>query len=565
MEATMGVALYARVSSQRQADELTIGSQVSALRQRIQQDGLKVEEDRCFLDEGYSGTTLLRPALERLRDLVHCGVIDRLYVHSPDRLARKYVYQMLLLEEFSRQSVEVIFLNHDPQDRSAEANLLLQVQGMIAEYERAKILERTRRGRRFAAQQGKLSVMGHAPYGYRYVPKQQGEGDARYEIVADDARIVREIFSWVGVEGLSLVGVVVRLAERGIPTVTGKRRWDPATVRGILLNPAYTGTAKYGKTRLVQRTEGRRPKRGDPPTPRQEKVTQATLPEEQESIPVPALVSGDLFAAVAERLEENRRRHREQKQGSEFLLGGLLVCQRCGSAYCGRRHRQGKRCYVYYRCIGTDKYRHAGEPICASRGVSGTALEAVVWSDVCSLLQDPGRLHRELERRLQRSSPEEADAPHRLESIAKLKRRLGRLVDAYENGWLEKDELQLRIGRVKERLAREQEAYAQSLRDATSEEELRLIVGQFETFAQQIASGLRHADTAAKRKLLRLLIKQIEIDDVDVRIVYKVQPHPFVLSPNRGILQDCLKCHSTAQGAGFLFIATTWVTVVEET
>ena len=160
------------------------------MRQRIQQDGLKVEEDRCFLDEGYSGTTLLRPALERLRDLAHCGVIDRLYVHSPDRLARKYVYQMLLLEEFSRHSVEVIFLNHDPQDRSAEANLLLQVQGMIAEYERAKILERTRRGRRFAAQQGKLSVMGHAPYGYRYVPKQQGEGDARYEIVADDARIV---------------------------------------------------------------------------------------------------------------------------------------------------------------------------------------------------------------------------------------------------------------------------------------------------------------------------------------------------------------------------------------
>jgi site-specific DNA recombinase len=339
-----------------------------------------------------------------------------------------------------------------------------------------------------------------------------------------------------------LVSVVVRLAERGIATVTGKRRWDPATVRGILLNPAYTGTAKYGKTRLVQRTEGRRPKRGDPPRPRQEKVTRATLPEEQESIPVPALVSGDLFAAVAQRLEENRRRHREQKQGSEFLLGGLLVCQRCGSAYCGRRHRQGKRCYVYYRCIGTDRYRHAGEPICANRGVSGTALEAVVWSDVCSLLQDPGRLHRELERRLQRSSPEEADAPHRLESIAKLKRRLGRLVDAYENGWLEKDEFQLRIGRVKERLAREQEAYAQSLKDATSEQELRLIVGQFETFAQQIASGLKHADTAAKRKLLRLLIKQIEIDDVDLRIVYKVQPHPFVLSPNRGILQDCLKC-----------------------
>src|SRR5438132_12747301 len=246
MDQTLSIALYARVSSQRQADELTICSQVAALRQRIEQDGLMLQEELCFLDEGYSGNTLLRPALERFRDLTHCGAVDQVYVHSPDRLARKYVYQMLLLEEFVREGVQVIFLNHNPQDRSAEGDLLLQMQGMIAEYERAKILERTRRGRRFAARQGKVSVLAHAPRGYRYVTKHAGDGVARFDVVLAEARVVREIFTWVGVEGLSLGEVVQRLSEQGIETPSGKPRWDRATIRRILVNPAYTGTARHG-------------------------------------------------------------------------------------------------------------------------------------------------------------------------------------------------------------------------------------------------------------------------------------------------------------------------------
>src|SRR6202035_2817996 len=110
------VALYARVSSQRQADEMTIESQVAALREHIADAGLSVAEELCFRDEGYSGSSLLRPALERLRDVIHSGGVDRLYVHSPDRLARKYVDQMVLLQEFARQGMEVFFLNNDPQD-----------------------------------------------------------------------------------------------------------------------------------------------------------------------------------------------------------------------------------------------------------------------------------------------------------------------------------------------------------------------------------------------------------------------------------------------------------------
>ena len=549
MDDTHIVALYARVSSERQADELTIQSQLPALKQRISDAQVTLDEELCFLDDGYSGDTLLRPALEQLRDVAYAGGIDRLYVHSPDRLARKYAYQVLLVEELNKHGVEVIFINHDLQNKTPEGNMLLQMQGVFAEYERAKIMERTRRGRRFAARQGRVSVLAHAPYGYRYISKHDGDGEARYDIVLEEARVLREMFTWVGVEGLSLGQVVRRLAERGVPTQSGKAHWDRATIRGILTNPAYAGTARYGKTRLLPRNTPLRPARGRPKVPRRAKVARPTSLDEQETIPVPALVSQDLFEAVSETFENNRRRYREQKQGAGFLLSGLLVCHCCDSAYCGRRQRRAANSqpYVYYRCIGTDKYRRGGESICDNKGVNGALLEEAVWTDVCSLLQDKERLRSELERRLQPSAEDAFDDSHWDRSIAQLKRRMARLIDAYENDWLDKADFEPRIRRVKERLAREKEARAQWDRETTSEEELRLLVGNFETFATHIREGLDQANMETKRKILRLMINRIEVDKTEVRIVYKVQSHPFVPSPvKQGILQDCLQCRATA-------------------
>ncbi len=540
------VALYARVSSQRQANDMTITSQLAALKERIAADGLRIGDDACFADDGYTGAMLVRPALERLRDLAWVGGVDRLYVHSPDRLARKYAYQVVLLDEFQKHCVEVVFLNHDPrQHASAEGDLLLQVQGIVSEYERAKILERTRRGKRFAARQGKVTALGCAPFGYRYVTKQHGGGEARWDLIPEEVHWIKEVFTWVAVEGLSIGEVGRRLQQREVRSPKGNARWDRSTIRGILLNPAYTGTAKYGKTRLFPRQPGRRPKRGDPEIPRQEKVARATSSDEQESIAVPAIISRDLFETVADQLEENRRRHREQTRGATHLLSGLLVCRQCGSAYCGRRqHRRGSDSkYVYYRCVGTDKYRFGGEAICTNKSLDASRIEASVWSDMCSLLEDPTRLQRELERRLERPSRAGPVTIHLQESITRLKRRTSRLIDAYEAGWMDKSDFESRIGRVKERLSREQESLARATSKSTTEDELRLTIGHFETFAAGIKESLTTADFATKRKLLRMLVKRIEVEESEVRIVYKVQPHPFVLSPaDRGtVLQDCLR------------------------
>ena len=159
-------AFYARVSSEQQAVAHTIESQISALTERARSDGAPVPPERQFVDDGISGATLARPALDRLRDLAGVGAIDRIYVHSPDRLARNYAYQVLLLDEWRRANVELVFLNR-PLGESPEDDLLLQMQGIIAEYERAKFMERSRRGKRHAAQGGSLNVMSRAPFGYQ--------------------------------------------------------------------------------------------------------------------------------------------------------------------------------------------------------------------------------------------------------------------------------------------------------------------------------------------------------------------------------------------------------------
>ena len=241
------VAIYARVSGEQQAKEDTISSQIEAVTRRVATDALECDPELRFVDDGYSGTVLARPGLERLRDQAAAGAIDRLDMLDPDRLSRKYAYQVLILEELARCDVEVVFLcnplGHDPAE-----NLLIQVQGMIAEYERAKIMERSRRGKQHAARRGSVNVLSGAPYGYRYISKRDGDGEARYQVVAEEARVVRRIFEWVGQERCSIGEVCRRLRREGVPTRTGKPAWDRSVVWATLKNPAYKGTAGFGKT-----------------------------------------------------------------------------------------------------------------------------------------------------------------------------------------------------------------------------------------------------------------------------------------------------------------------------
>ena len=354
------IAIYARVSSDQQVDEGTIDSQIAALRDRVEKNGQSLAEELVFIDEGYSGANLIRPGLEQLRDVAALNGLDRLYVHSPDRLARRYAYQVLLMDEFQQAGIEVVFLNRELSG-SPEDDLLLQVQGMIAEYERAKILERSRRGKRHAARSGDVAVLSGAPYGYHYVTKQEGGGQASYEVIPDEAKVVQQVFQWVGRERCSTREVCRRLHKAGIRTRSGKRTWDRTTVWGMLKNPAYKGTAAYGKTKQGPMKPRLHTQRNSQEHPKRPKSVTDLPPEKWLWIPVPPLVDEALFEAVQAQLRENRQRARQRKRGARYLLQGLLVCAQCHYAYYGKpvsnsSAKGKKRNYAYYRCIAVSEF-----------------------------------------------------------------------------------------------------------------------------------------------------------------------------------------------------------------
>jgi DNA invertase Pin-like site-specific DNA recombinase len=238
-------AIYARVSSARQKEEQTIGSQTAALTEAAERWGLDVPPEWVFEDEGYSGATLIRPALERLRDLAAQVPVDVVICYSPDRLARKYAYQALLIDEFHRVGSEVRFVKARKAE-TPEDELLLQFQGMIAEYERAQIVERTRRGKAYRARAGTINVLSGAPYGYLYL-RRSDTSEARYEIVDAEAAVVRELFRRYSEDHVSIGELARWLSSEGVATLKGSittpTRFDvprrPSEDDGVALSFLY--------------------------------------------------------------------------------------------------------------------------------------------------------------------------------------------------------------------------------------------------------------------------------------------------------------------------------------
>jgi site-specific DNA recombinase len=546
-------ALYARVSTNRQAQAQMVASQVAALRERAAADGLPIAAEQEYVDDGYTGASLVRPALERLRDTVALGGVEVLFVHSPDRLARAYVHQVILLEEFAHAGVRVVFLNQVRQ-QTPEDELLLQVQGVIAEYERAKITERARRGRRHAASLGSVSALACAPYGYRYHgPGPAGE-PARYDVVLEEARVVRQVFEWVGRERVSIGEVTRRLSANRVVSPSGRPWWNRSTLVLMLHNPAYQGQAAYGRTRSTpwHRTTLLRPQRGRSTHPHRPSTPQPVPAEDWIVVAVPSLVEPALFEAVQEQLQENRQRRRERLSGARHLLQGLLVCGSCGYALSGMATRYQTRAgpvhiYTYYRCPGMDPQRFGGERLCQTAPLSASALDTAVWTEVRTLLENPARLAQELQRRdaalRERVTPDERQAG--AVQRRKLEQGLARLIDSYAEGLLLKEEFEPRLARLRQRLAAlEEQARQEADQDATGQD-LRLLLGSLDEFASKVHTGLADADWQLQREIIRALVKHIEVTSQQITVVFRVGPQPTGPAPPGDPLRHCLGRHAT--------------------
>ena len=517
-------AIYARVSSDKQRREQTIQSQTTALHELAAERGLLVPEELIFEDEGVSGAVLRRPALERLRDVAVEGRFEVVLCHAPDRLARRYAYQVLLLEEFQRAGVEVIFAKEPERSGTPEDELLRQFQGMIAEYERAQIAERCRRGKLHRAKAGAVSVMARAPYGYRYV-KRSEHTDALFEIDEAEAPIVREIFRRYLEDDGSIAKIARWLSAQDVPTRTGKAGWNNATIWGMLRNPAYSGQAAYGKTHATSapvratrqaRLQGRRSTR----------VSREHVASEQwKPIPVPALVTVEQFELVQQQLERNQViSPRNTKRPS--LLQGILVCRHCGYAYyrCSTRSKNGIL-REYYRCSGTDGHRRPEGRVCDNRPVRLAEVDDLVWARVLRLLEDPTLIQTEIDRRLQtmRATHPAIGRRDALErELTRAQTALRRLLDGYQEQLITLEELRARTPELRKREAAVQaqlDALDAELNDA---ETFLKLTETLEGFRARLAANADSLTVQHRQQIIRLLVREVLIGEDDITIRHSI-------------------------------------------
>jgi site-specific DNA recombinase len=502
-------AIYARVSSDRQKENHTIASQTAALIEYAQTHEYSVPSEWIFQDEGYSGAVLVRPGLEALRDLAAEGQIAAALIYSPDRLSRKYAYQILLSEELSRCGVELVFLKA-PAGATPEDQLLVQFQGMIAEYERAQIAERCRRGKRHMAQQGGVNVLSGAPYGYRYVKKSDTSA-AFYEVMEAEAKVVRMVFEIYMQQRLSIKAIARLLNERQIATRTGKGRWERSTVWGMLRNPAYRGTACYGKTELRPRQRITRPLRQRKGLPSRDSAGHERPRAEWIEVPVPALVSEEIFALAQEQLEKNKR-HSPRRTVEPTLLQGMLVCEQCGYALYRSSTRTSKHMLHYYRCLGSDGYRRLRGPVCTNRPIRQDYLDQFVWSEIIRLLEDPELVQAEIDRR--RAVARNADPLRkRQEELrreqVRIEKNSERLVTAYQEGLVTLPQLRQRMPALQKQaqaVGSELQSLAMGAVDEAKYLQLAESLGGFRTKLRVRADTL---DIAVRQQILRLVVKEV--------------------------------------------------------
>jgi site-specific DNA recombinase len=524
-------AIYARVSSEQQREAHTIASQTAALIELARTLDIEVPTAWIFEDDGYSGATLERPGLERVRDLAAEGQIQTVLVYSPDRLSRKYAYQILLIEELARHGVETRFLNA-PQGVTAEDQLLVQFQGMIAEYERAQILERSRRGKRHRARAGEISVLSGAPYGYRYICKSD-DAPASYAVIDAEARVVRQVYEQYTVAGWSIGAITRWLNDQRVATRKPGARWERSMVWAMLRNPAYPGTACFGKTRVATRQRVTRPLRMRGGLAARDSANHERPREDWIEIPVPALLDEPTFARAQELLHDNKVRAR-RRTIAPSLVQGLVSCRRCGYALSRTSTRSSARLIHYYRCIGSDAWRHLGGPRCTSRPVRQDLLDDIVWTEVMRLLEDPTLIQQELDRRL--AMARAADPTKQRErtvqrDLVRVGRSIERILTAYQEDLLSLEQLRERMPplRHREQVLRTE---LQSIAEQTRERAVYLSLAEtLVRFLGRLRVAADTLDILERQRIVRLVVKEVLVADDTIVIRHSI---PVPTEPPNG-------------------------------
>jgi site-specific DNA recombinase len=498
----MNIAIYARVSSETQAKDGTIDSQIEALREFAKAQNLTIVQE-C-IDDGYSGTDLNRPGLDRLRDLAQDGLIEGVLVLSPDRLSRKQAHQIILLEEFKKRNIQVLFTNQKSGD-TPEDNLMIQIQGAVSEYERTKIADRTRRGTKHAVKNGQ--VMGNfAPYGYRFVPK-HGDAIAHWEFNSEEAEIVRMIFDLYVNKKMNGIDIARHLGENGISTRSGAKWWG-SVIYVILKNETYLGTAYMFKNKSVEPNKSPKVKKY---RRRKNTAKEARPREDWIGIPVTQIIERKLWEAAQRQIKQNAYSSRRNNNKHNYLLRGLVVCGLCGSVASGYVSNKN----TYYSCGAKRNKNIHTKPHDENVIVKHPDFDSRVWSGLVELLDDPENLKAQLEKRLGNhgnSIPVENDVfDNEEKALEKLTTQEKRILDAYREGVIGLDELK----EQKTKIAAKREAMearkkpVQSHLESPGQQEITLdMLGDV---SARFKRTMAKADFCTREKLINNLVNSITL------------------------------------------------------
>ncbi len=524
-------AVYARVSTLKQELEQTIESQLECLRAYVEKEGLQLEEKDIYVDDGYSGSKVERPGLDALRDAATMGEFQKVIMYSPDRLARRYAYQVIVIEELEKCGCKVLFLQR-PISNDPEEQLLLQMQGVIAEYERAKIMERTRRGRLFKARQGHFLMWSTPPYGYRYQPVSNGQPG--YAVIhEEEAELVKQIFHWYVTEGISTSKIAKRLNQMGVHPRKGGRGWAPSAIRLMLINETYIGKAYYNRTYRVKPKKPRNPLTYH----KYENTTTKRRPQsEWIEIEVPPLIDEDTLRKAGEQLKKNTWWSLRNNTKHQYLLRRLVRCGECGYKMCGVSEEK----YAYYKCRkGRDLVETHRETKCTSRSVSQERLDKVVWEKVTSLLEKPEMIIDQYKRQkdvlfLQGSQKQ----CQKLEQqIKRYEKQIQRLVDAYQIEIITMKDLDGRKNNLERKISQVQ-GQIRDIQTAEKEEtNNKKIFESIETFCDTIKQGIEHASFDDKRRIIELLVEEIVVTNgkVDIHHIIPVGRNANLQLDGRGV------------------------------
>lgn len=506
------VTTYARVSTEDQVKHgYGLPSQLEACRKYADERGWTVVAE--MTDSAVSGATLDRPGLDRIRDMAQGGLIEGIVVYELDRLSRKLGYQLMIEDELEQAGVAIHYVLGNYEDTD-EGRLMKQIRGSIAEYERAKIQERMRRGRRASVKSGNVLVHGNPPYGYRL---ETLNGKRQLIINEEEARIVRLVFRWYvhgddGGKPLAIRGITKQLTELRAPTRgdrerrTYKRRergeWCDSTIHKILRRETYCGIWHYGKKKCINSKSGT-------------KVI-ANPPETWITLSVPAIIDKETWEVAQAKLRRNKE-FASRNTKHHYLLSRRLICGHCGYKIHGKTKKLSGKKYGYYVCPGRWDRRYVNR--CDLPLFSVSKLDTAVWEWLRGFLMNPRNLRQGLE--AQQATREVATRPLKARlalietQLAEHRQQMNRLVDLYLAGEFQKElltERKVRLEGIISCLESEQASLQGQLEERSLTDE---DISTIEEFAAKVRSGLDNADFETRRRLIDVLDVQLTLNVED--------------------------------------------------